>query len=111
MCGGQIEGTTKFYCAFTKTHYNLNINSEVTPFEITSETVKVNDGRKQYMVHQTPDKTEIYLFQLDGDYRVIQPDKSKPYPMIKAFDKKIFNFSQLNREKLVNKIKTIIVFS
>lgn len=93
-----------------RVYQNLDINSEVTPFEITSELVKVNDGRKQYMVHQTPNKTEIYFFQLDGDYRVIQPDKSKPYPMVKAFDKKIFTFSQTNREKLINRIKTIIVF-
>ena len=111
VCGGQIEGVTRFHCAFSKNHYNLNINTDVTPFEITYENVKINDGHKQYMVAQEPNKTEIYVFQLNGDYEVIQPDKSKPYPIAGTFDKKLFNLTQTTREKLLNRIKTIIVFS
>jgi hypothetical protein len=111
VCGGQIEGVERFFCAFSKQHYNLHINSEVTPLEITYENVKINDGRKQYMVVQEPNKTEIYVFQLNGDYEVIQTDKSKPYPLAGTFDKKLFDLTKTNREKLLNRIKTILVFS
>lgn len=111
VCGGQIEGVDRFHCAFSKNHYSLYINSEVIPFTITYESVRMNDGKKQYYIIQEENKTEIYVFQLNGDYQIIPSDKSKPAPKPIRFDKKVFNFLQTNREKLLTRIKTILVFS
>ncbi len=111
VCGGQIEGVSDFHCAFSKRHYKIVINTDTSPFVIIREYVRVNDGHKQYYVIQTQYETEIYIFQLNGDYEVIQPNKMEPAPKSIQFEKKLFEFSKTNREKLVNKIKTIIVFS
>lgn len=111
VCGGQIEGVSQFYCAFTKSHYQLSINDEIIPFSIIMERVRVNDGKKQYYIIQQENKTEIYVFQLNGDNEVTMPDKTKSAPRPLVFDKKVFNFLQTNREKLLNRIKTILVFS
>lgn len=111
VCGGQIEGVSKFHCAFSKQHYNIVINDDVIPFTIVREHVRVNDGHKQYYIIQSANETEIYVHQLNGDYEIIPPDKTKPAPKSLKFDKKIFNFLQTNREKLVNRVRTIIVFS
>jgi hypothetical protein len=111
VCGGQIEGVTKFHCAFSKNHYQLRIDDEIVPFRIIHETVQVIDGHKQYRVYQSENETEIYVSQLNGDYEIIPPDKTKPAPKSIKFDKKIFNFLQTNREKLLTRIKTILVFS
>jgi hypothetical protein len=111
VCGGQIEGVSKFHCAFSKSHYNIVIDDDVIPFTIIREYVRLNDGKKQYYIIQSANETEIYVFQLNGDYEVIPPDKTKPAPKTIKFDQKIFNFLQTNREKLLTRIKTILVFS
>jgi hypothetical protein len=111
VCGGQIDGVSSFHCAFSKRHYNVVIDTDSSPFRIIREYVRVNDGKKQYYIIQTQSQTEIYIFQLNGDYEVVLPNKMEPAPKSIKFDKKLFEFSQTNREKLVNKVKTIIVFS
>lgn len=111
VCGGQIDGVSKFHCAFSKQHYSVVIDNDNFPISITREYVRVNDGHKQYYIIQSANETEIYVFQLNGDYEIIPPDKTKPAPKSIKFDKRLFNFSQINREKLLNRIKTIIVFS
>lgn len=111
ICGGQIEGVTQFHCVLSKTHYKFVIVEDIFPISITHEYVSVNDGRKQYYIIQTPNETEIYVHQLDGNYEIISPDKTKPAPKSFKFDQKIFSFSETNREKLLNRIRTIIVFS
>ena len=111
VCGGQIEGVERFFCAFTKQHYSLYINSEVTPITITYEAVRLNEGKRQYYILQEENKTEIYVFQLNGDYQIIPTDKTKTAPKSIKFDKKIFSFTNTTREKLLNRVKTILVFS
>jgi len=111
VCGGQIDGVTKFHCAFSKQHYSVVIDNDNFPIRITHEYVRVNDGHKQYYIIQSENRTEINILQLNGDYEVIPPDKTQPAPKPFVYDKRLFVFSKTNREKLINKVKTILVFS
>lgn len=111
VCGGQIEGVSQFHCAFSKDHYRLYIEKDVRPIQVNAEYVRLNEGKKQFYIIQQENKTEIYIFKLDGDYRVILPAKGEPAPKSMTFGNKLFNFKNTTREKLLNKVKTILVFS
>lgn len=111
VCGGQIEGVSTFHCAFSKDHYRLYIEKDVRPIHVSAEYVRLNDGKKQFYIIQQENKTEIYVFKLNGDYQIIQtPKTEKPKDPIR-FGSKLFDFKNTTREKLLNKVKTILVFS
>lgn len=106
-----------FCCSSNWEHYRLYfVHWELVP-RIEYETVIVYEGRYQYRISQfAPDKrfpserTEIHTFEVDKENRIISSKDKKFLPPI-SFEKKLFNFSQTNREKLMNRVKTIIVFS
>lgn len=118
LCGGQVDlldwrqaGTKlkyNFCCANNYEHYRLFfIHWDGTP-RIEYETVVFYEGKYQYRINQfLAGTTEILLSRVDAENRVIDPQK---YSMFE-FEKHLFKFSQTNREKVVNRVKTIVVFS
>jgi len=109
VCGGQIDGITKFYCASNEEHYQVFFNGDTFPYIISSEKVIVYNGKHQYEIIQTINSTAIYIWKVDGENRRIIDKVNPPQPLV--FGKKLFDFSKTNKEKLVNKMKTILVFS
>lgn len=109
VCGGQIDGVSRFHCASNMDHYSIKFQSDTWPIKILSEKVIVNDNHRQYEVIQNENYTAIYVWDLDGDSNRIIKKGYTPTPL--TFDKQLFQFSKINREKLLTRIKTILVFS
>lgn len=109
VCGGQIDGVSRFHCATSMDHYSIRFASDTWPIQIISEKVIVNSGSRQYEIIQAGDSTAIYIWDIDGDNNRIIKKDNPPQPLI--FGQKLFEFSKINKEKLINRVKTIIVFS
>lgn len=129
LCGGQIDlldwrlrkaGPMYNYCCVADwQHYRLFLNANDNPGFIEYETVIFYDGKYQYQVIQenrpatviTP-LTSIFLREVDKENRVIDKKENYKKPQLPdySFDKKLFDFSKTNREKIVNRVKMIVVF-
>ena len=102
-----------FCCAFNWEHYRVNFNHWGSFPKVEYENVVVYDGHRKYDITQFYDlplgeKTEIFIYEVDAEFRVID---SKDKKVLKfAYDKKLFDFSQTNIEKVINRVKTILVF-
>jgi hypothetical protein len=108
VCGGQIDGVKTLYCAADQEHYYANIDDEALPiFIIIKEIVKIYSEKYQFEIIQEKDSTAIYIWNIDKERRRIINKPNPPKPIV--FNKKIFNLSVYNN-KLINKIKTILVF-
>lgn len=102
-----------FCCASNWEHYRLLfVHWEVMPY-IDYETVVVYNDHHMYHVTQYFDngnnKTEIFIYEVDAENRIIDSKDKKTLKL--SYDKKLFDFSQTNKEKIINRIKTILVFS
>lgn len=123
VCGGQIdvfdwaEKNTKrgvnFGCAYNREDFGIFFVHWEQPIRIEKEVAIVYEDKHQYEVIQ-----EHYLFggkvtntlinirDVDAENRVLDSSKTKKF----TFNKLLFDFSKTNRAKLVNRIKTILVF-
>lgn len=103
-----------FCCAADWQHYRFFFIHWEPVHRIEYENVIVYEGRHKYEITQFYDllnldgKTEILIFDVDPENRVIDT-KEKKAPKF-SYDKRLFDFSQTNREKIVNRVKTILVF-
>jgi hypothetical protein len=112
-------GPTYNYCCVADwQHYRLFLNSNDRPGFIEYETVLFYEGRYQYQVSQSNQVnifpiTSIYLREVDAENRVIDKEENYKKPAVPdfSFDKKLFDFSQTNREKILNRVKMIVVFT
>jgi hypothetical protein len=105
-----------YCCASNAEHYGLWFIHWEQPIRIESETAIVYDGCYQYEIKQQhsgpgllapkPDYTEITVRKVDAENRII--DNIKP----KVFDyyKRLFDFANTTRDKIVLRIRTILVF-
>lgn len=129
LCGGQIDlldwkfskrsgPQYNYCCANNWEHYRLFLNSNDKPGLIEYETVLFYEGRYQYEIRQHNGAnlfpvTSINLREVDAENRVIEKELTymqRALPTF-SFDKKLFDFSQTNREKIVNRAKMIVVFT
>jgi hypothetical protein len=118
VCQGQVdvldwrgpEGQPKFnYCCVSAWgHYRLLMNDYIVQYE----TVVIYEGKHRYEIRQNlgdiptfSGQTTIYICDVDAENRAISPKKK-----MFSTNKYLFDFSQTNREKMVNRIKTILVF-
>jgi hypothetical protein len=124
-CGGQIDlisGTNihtrlkdlNFSCVYDSEHYSIRFVHWEQPARIETEQVIVYVGSHQYKVTQSHwvggasvQSTKILISKVDPEHRIIDSSKK-----IKEFvyDKHLFDFSKTNQEKLISRIKTILVF-
>ena len=114
LCDGQIEGTKVCYCAYNREHYSFYCDWD-TRHNIDYETVIIYEGRHKYDITQYHppfyhEITVITIYNIDAEYRVIEKKNGEKKTPPFTFDKKLFNFSQTTREKIVNRVKTILVF-
>lgn len=117
ICGGQIDCILNnrqfnYGCASNIEHYRLWIDrTDVFPPIVEYEVVVFYENCLRYLIRQhykiaTVDFTEINISKTNAENVVIDhiPIKSLTY------DKCLFDFSISNKEKMLNRIKTILVF-
>jgi hypothetical protein len=125
ICTSLIDGNTvSGYCVANMDHYNARIANntgeplwiEIPPI-LVQEQVSIYEGKFRYQIFQsyanlvnnnyvTTDSSRIIIWDVDPEGRIIH---SKHRPEF-YYNKKLFDFRNTNKEKLINKIKTILVF-
>jgi hypothetical protein len=118
VCNGQVdlvdwkvkqpEKKYNFCCVNNWEHYRLFFVHWEPVLRIEYETVIVYEGRHRYIVNQYENNSaEILISEVDAENRVIDTKSPKKF----SYGQKIFDFSKTNREKIVNRVRTILVFS
>lgn len=105
-----------FACASDFNHYRVSIpisnfyDQDLPPF-IQEEIVIMNDGKVQYGIQQKhicmhgESETSILIKKIDAEGRIVEP-------YIKKFEsnKILFNFQEVKKDKLINKVKMYLTF-
>ena len=101
-----------FCCATDWEHYRLFFVHWEPVLRVEYETVVIYEGKHQYEIRQTSsNKTFIFVRDVDAENRVI-PKSNQGLVVAPDFtyDKHLFDFAKTNRDKIVNRAKTILVF-
>ena len=116
ICSGQLDLLSwqvpqkvkdyNFFCVNDYRHYGIFLIHWDFPIVIEQEGVTIFEGSHRFDVVQTKGKTKITIREIDPEERVLDNVKPKVFD----YDKEMFIFSQTNRDKIVNRIKTILVF-
>jgi hypothetical protein len=124
VCGGQIDliSWTKlerkpkdqnFSCVYDPEHYGIWFVHWEQPVRLEMERATVYEGSHQYQVFQQhwingarATSTKVVISEVDPEHRIIETKDKKVF----QYDKHLFDFTKVSREKLVNRIKTILVF-
>lgn len=97
-----------FCCSSNWEHYRCFFVHWEPVHRIEYETVIVYLGKHKYVLTQFDDQhTEIATHEVDAENRVV--DKRGGPGKIR-FDLHLFDFAKTNREKVMNRLKTILVF-
>lgn len=115
-----------YACAYDNNHYAVSLatdnglpyphNLPIHPV-ITGELVTMFEAKHKYVINQssasilgTVDETNIEMFNIDPEGRVLEDKKKKKLVKSFHYDKKLFDFARTNKEKILSRIKTILVF-
>ena len=115
VCSGQLDGLVRLdeqfglMCVYDVNEYYMTINVVSNVPVVVSESVRIHCGKFQYLIKQTPRNTIITPQYVDSEGMVIVNNPKLVTPPPISFQQKIFNFQNLNREKLANKIKVLLV--
>ena len=97
-----------FCCASDWEHYRCFFVHWEPVHRIEYESVIVYQGKFKYVMTQFDDQhTEIVTHEVDAEHRVV--DK-RGGPGKISFKLHLFDFAKTNREKVTNRLKTILVF-
>ena len=109
----EVKDTSRKYnfcCSSNWEHYRIFFIHWEVALRVEYETVVLYEGRHQYHLTQYDDnRTELFIYDVDAENRVLSLKDKKPF--VARYPKKLFDFQTTNKEKLVNRIKTILVFS
>ncbi len=99
-----------YACARDNTHYRIMFDVW-SPAVIRYENVWIYEGKHLFDIDQyISGMCIVRMADIDPEGRII-PDKSgSNYPYSIRFEKKLFDFQQTSREKILNRIKTVLVF-
>lgn len=123
VCKGQIDifdgrraspgRRFNFACATNYEHYAIYLNTDNAPFfEIEEEYASVKDNKYKYEIVQyhslllKAHQTNILIFDINGDGNVIEGNAIKDF----SYNKALFDLQKTSTKKLLNRIKTILVF-
>ncbi len=123
VCRGQIDlfdaakpvskRGHNFGCVYEPEHYGVYFVHWDLPIRIEKETAIICDKSRQFEIEQTSYvsgqpflSTRIRMWDIDPEGRVINSSEFKDF----NFNKHLFDFSKSNKEKLLSRIKTILVF-
>ena len=103
---------TNYACAANYQHYGIWLDTEELPPFITEEYALAETESKFYLIVQYHNRflsrhqTVIITGDVDGDGNIIDNKVKKQF----TFNKALFDFKSVGKEKLINKVKTILVF-
>lgn len=115
LCGSQIDmfidkgKRYNYACSSVSEHYKIWFHCTGYPAGVLVESVTIYDGSHQYEIIQnlfTDIKTDIIIKSVDPEFRIV--DKNKP--KLFTYKKVLFDFQNTNKDKVMNRIKTILVF-
>ncbi len=132
VCKSQIDlfqakkkDGNNFACVQDYTHYAIFLVHWEQPLRIESEDVRVYKGKYLYDIkqhHYLPgnnhfglgpgfgplrcDKTTIIVREIDKEFRIIEKLEAKSF----EYDKVLFDFQNTSEQKIINRVKTILVF-
>lgn len=117
LCSGQLDLRASwlspskvkdynFFCVNDFSHYGIFLVHWEHPIRIEQEGVIVNEYPHSFKISQWGNKTEVIVYEIDLEHRVL--DNVKPTEF--KYEKKLFDFSRTNKEKILNRVKTILVF-
>lgn len=110
-----------FCCVANQMHYRIFFVHWEPIYLIEYETVVIYEGKYEYFIHQYDkdasdlgsirrgnkfDKTDIIVTAVDVEGNVIGNGDMKIF----SYPKKLFDFSNTTRDKVLNRLKTILVF-
>jgi hypothetical protein len=124
--GPKTKGKFNYACATDNLHYAVQLatdngldyphNMPIHPI-IIQEMVVLYDGKHRYDINQwnasilgTVDSTTIDMFDIDPEQRIIEDRKGRKKKSSFDYPKKLFDFSRVTKEKILSRIKTILVF-
>lgn len=119
ICKGQVDlldwkqkGSRYIYnfcCVNEWEHYRLFFVHWEPVLRVEYETVVIYEGRHKYEITQFGTNiTEIQIFNVDPENRVIEDPQKKISKF--SYPKHLFDFAQTNRDKILNRVRTILVF-
>jgi hypothetical protein len=98
-----------FCCAADWQHYRFYFIHWEPVYRVEYENLIVFEGNHEYVITQFDNGgTEILIFEVDAENNIIESKDKKPTKF--SYNKKLFDFSQTTREKIINRVKTILVF-
>jgi len=121
ICGGQIDlvawdapkkksSGSNFCCVSDPEHYGIWLVHWEQPVRLENDKVVVYDGSYKHTVMQqyVPTKgfTTIQTVKVDPEHRVLDGTHTRFF----SYHKLLFDYTKTTKEKLLNKIKTILVF-
>jgi hypothetical protein len=96
-----------FCCSSRWEHYRLFFAHWEQGLTIECETIIVYQNGKKFEVNQMDDQTtDIYVFEVDGENRVIEGNQPKPV----KFSHWLFDFANTTRDKMAHRLETLLVF-
>lgn len=107
-----------FCCVNDWEHYRLYFVHWEQPYRIDYEKVVLYEGNYQYAIVQNnfggnqhspqgvSGDTTITISKVDPEKRIIETLQPKTF----WYTKKFFDFNQTNRDKIINRIKTVLTF-
>lgn len=110
ICKAQIDMLDRagYGCAANSDHYQVNISSH--DIAVTWEKVNIYTKKHKYSIIKTYEQanihTEIFIRDVDLEGRVIFTFDVKSYKT----NVNMFDFTNFNSEKAINRINTILVF-
>lgn len=112
MFTGTTNKRINYACAANHQHYGIWLDTKELPAFIEEEYVLAETEHKFYLIVQYHNRflnrhqTNILVGEVDGDGNVIDSKIKKQF----TFGKTLFDFGKIGKERLINKIKTILVF-
>ena len=99
-----------FCCATSYDHYRIWFPHWDFPPKIHYDVVEVYDGRYKFQIDQRYliNRTRIDIWEVDAEHHLIN-EKSKTFTTF-TYQKIFFDYPTTNREKIANRIKTILTF-
>ena len=111
MLGGgtPLKGTFNYCCVNNWEHYHLWFPHWIPASTIEYEETIIYDKTHKYVVNQQNDvdTTTLIVYEVDAEGNIIGDSYPKD---VLPYSKKLFDFSKTTREKMLNRVKTILVF-
>ena len=108
-----------FCCTNDWEHYRFFLVHWEEDIRLESEVVIIYEGNSKYEIFQSEIRhklsTIINVYAINAENTIIEGPADKVYfkptsSNIFNYDSKLFDFSLTNRDKIVNRVKTILLF-